>query len=301
MASPQQHMTVYVLQSVPEGELRSGTRLLERVLWPYRLNPGGYAAKMSNPGTRKVFMECLQQIRLEAERDDVQPTIHIEAHGNEGRDGRTDGIRLASGEVISWKDLGAAITPINIACGGRLILVIAACDSRHVVQISLPTERAPFWRAICSMRDVSAGEIENCMVAYYETLITTGDVRLALKRMNEAGKQGLPDAFGLVTCEYLFKMAVEYFRKQHATAKGRMRWAESLLSRTKDLPGAKGRTLSEHRRALKKLLAESQVVSLRRDFERHFMLDLYPENKEEFEPIWEECWPTEPGQDGSPS
>jgi hypothetical protein len=298
MVTPQQYMTIYVLESVTAGH--TGARLFDRVLWPLCRNPGGYRAVMSNSGTRKIFMECLQQIQLEAERDGVQPTIHIEAHGNEARDGRTDGIRLASDEVILWKDLGAAITPINIACGGRLILVLAACDSKHVVQISRPTERSPFWRAICSMRDVSAGEVEDCTVAYYETLIRTMDVRLALRKMNEAAKQELPEAFGMVTSEFIFKMAVDYFWEQHATAKGRQRWAESLLTRTRDMPGAKGKTLGERRAILKKYLAEAPMVSLRRNFEYHFMLDLYPENKDEFEPAWNACAPAK-GQDGSHS
>ena len=67
----------------------------------------------------------------------VLPIIHISAHGNE------EGIGLTNGELVTWKELGNLLSPLNKAFQG-IILSISACEGWSAIKMLFESKDLPF-------------------------------------------------------------------------------------------------------------------------------------------------------------
>src|SRR5919106_108056 len=108
---------IYIFQSLPAGELRTGFHLLQFL----KDLPGtnGHLA-YAEPATLTDLARELGTIREQLKATGQIPLIHIEAHGS------PNGLELADG-FLPWSVLKEMLTEINILCHLNLLSVISAC------------------------------------------------------------------------------------------------------------------------------------------------------------------------------
>jgi len=103
-------------------------------------------------------------------RSGHSPVVHLDMHGN------TDGLKVASSEVLAWAEFAPLLIEINRASRMNLLVVAAACHGWHMTDILRPTDRAPAWGIIGPPDSVTAGELYEATKRFYATLLATLDL-----------------------------------------------------------------------------------------------------------------------------
>jgi len=285
-------LAIYLIESLPPGDQRTGKHLLEDALSPLCEQYDGNAS-YAYPQTRVHFFDLLRQIATESSEGQLAPIIQIEAHGHLSPNGGTDGLLLASGAVVSWADLGRALRAVNVASHNNVLLMLMACTSKDVIRMVDFADRAPFRGLVAALRDVTPDEVLGGMTIFYRTFLETQSHVLAAERMNEAGRPDGSPPFGYVSAEALFHTFVEKNYHRHMTARGRQNMAERLVAMRRERPAEYLRDIVGLRRDIKGFLKTATKPIVKRKFDTFLMRDLYPGDQEWFEEIWEGCWPGE--------
>lgn len=158
---------LHVIESLSGGFAgRTGTRLFEEL-------ESLCAATSVKPKLHRVagsLASVLTVIASDAERGDV-PLLHVETHGIDTRSTGTwvnQGIVLASGEAITWRQLVPMLTPIYEATRLRLIVFMAACNGGDLATVLQPLQRAPLRVVVGPMTPLSVGAVEKATVTYLQ-------------------------------------------------------------------------------------------------------------------------------------
>ncbi|WP_155627874.1 hypothetical protein [Burkholderia vietnamiensis] len=129
-------------------------------------------ARVANAGELRSELDKIEQ----SVGNGAKPIVHIECHGDvEGG--------LAVGEQqdrLSWSALELLLRRINIACSCNLGVVMAVCHGMHAIspiRIGRPT---PFYFLLGSQDALTAGTLRAEMPKFYETLLETNNLDLAL-------------------------------------------------------------------------------------------------------------------------
>ena len=132
-------VTVYILESLHEGDQRTGENLRDD-LRQYQYDnidfPLNYDYHVIDNLT--ILYTTLSTIEQKTSLTNSVPIIQLECHGN------TDGIELSSYQRISWIDFFDLIRPINIASLNLLLLNLSMCYSESIIKSIDPRKRAPF-------------------------------------------------------------------------------------------------------------------------------------------------------------
>jgi len=171
--------SVAIIESIPSGELKTGTELFETVLAPaYTANPR-FVYELYHARSAQQFLGILETIRRDAERFHHSPIVHIETHGDK------EGISLSNGEAVSWAQVAPALTKINTLSRMNLLVVAAMCHGWHMVDLLRPVERAPAFGIVGTEETVAAGELFETMQRFYRVLLGLGDFRADMDAANE--------------------------------------------------------------------------------------------------------------------
>jgi hypothetical protein len=106
--------------------------------------------------------------------DHRAPVLHIECHG--GR----DGLELADGSLMYWRDLKPLLAAINHASRMNLVLVMACCDGGYFAAECRYNELAPFAWLLGPANSVGAGTLYSMMTNFWTDAFKNRDVTDAL-------------------------------------------------------------------------------------------------------------------------
>jgi len=173
--------SVAVIESLAQGELRTGQDLFETILAPASIADPGFVSELYLAPSKSEFVKTLAGIgiRTAASQFGRSPIVHIEAHGD------TDGIHLASGELVKWSEIAPILTAINELSRLNLLVVAGMCHGWHMSSILRPVDRAPVFGVVGSLDEASAGQLLRAMQVFYQTLLGPDhDLRAALEGAN---------------------------------------------------------------------------------------------------------------------
>ena len=88
--------------------------------------------------SRASFLTRLRRIEQDFRATRRIPLLQIETHGD------LDGIGLTHEEGLTWPELTRALTPLNMATGVRLPVILSACHGIWGIKMAQPVEGAPF-------------------------------------------------------------------------------------------------------------------------------------------------------------
>lgn len=152
---------VAVIESLPEGEIHTGTKLYEGELKILKLSDDSLTASLHSVKDKAGFDNSIKEIINSLSGDELV-TLHVEAHGAGER-----GILLSSGEILGWKEFMDSCRVLNEVLNGLLIVTLSMCNSLPILGCIDPTKRAPFKAILLTNKDVTVDEVERGYTAFY--------------------------------------------------------------------------------------------------------------------------------------
>ena len=150
---------IAVVESLSDGESKTGTNLYEGELKPLTLKDESLTASLHVVNDITNFKRAIDEIADSLGGDELV-TLHIEAHG-----AGENGIRLASGDNLGWKDFMDECRKLNDKISGLLVVTLSMCYSFPILGSIDPTKRAPFKAILLTNRDVTVDEVERGFTA----------------------------------------------------------------------------------------------------------------------------------------
>ncbi|MDY4284363.1 hypothetical protein [Xanthomonas sp. LF06-19] len=256
---------ILIVDSLAEGQLNTAARLFADARdWARVIGDVPHIASVRVPSSG-ALLDLLARLAQQASRDPYVPLLHIECHGRE------EGLEFADGSRLTWDDMKPAFVALNVASRLNLITVVAACHGGAIASFVRAEHRAPFWAFLAPKRQISAGDLETALSAFYQTLMMTRSSERAMGalRATHAGNE-----FWQLSAQTIYRLIVEGYVERYLTDEAVARRAERLRS-----------CAAEHGA----VWSQEQIEAMIRDpgiFERFrrefFMIDLYPEHEERF-------------------
>jgi len=264
---------VWVIESLPDGELKTGRKLVEGNLSEATLRFPNLELGFETPSNREEFLGILDRVYAECVATAKFPLLHIECHGC------PEGLQMASGEVVNWSEIREQFISINSACRLNLVVVLAACYGVHVLNLATKLDRAPFWAVIAPEKEVTAGHVQAGFDAFYKEFFKALDGDAAIAALNH---QDADRVYHFFSIKRFFLRAYREYYAIACRGKAQRDRIEDLVSQAMSNPLiARNVGLAKVRKLVKEQRGHHKV-----DFERmahsYFMIDLYPENAERF-------------------
>lgn len=171
--------SVFIVESLPDGELKTGLEVFDRVIRPHTFNNPGLLSEVYQPKTKREFVGVLRHINSLSAKFGRAPFLQLDCHGSRA------GLLLGSEERVSWSELAPILTDINKTCQMNLVVVAAMCNGWYLSDVLRPTDRSPIFAIIGSKDEVPAGVLLDSMARLYSSLLTPPhDLRAALSAAN---------------------------------------------------------------------------------------------------------------------
>lgn len=138
--------------------------------------------------THGSVLACLRPIRalsicrrllLVAPRGSI-----ISAHGDH------EGIRLTSGDDLTWSEIRKLLAPISDALDGNLIVSMSCCDGVHALALAMQSEAAPYFAIIGPKGEPDWSDTAVGFAALYHRLAKEAPVGVAIEAMCSASFTG---------------------------------------------------------------------------------------------------------------
>jgi hypothetical protein len=169
---------IYILESLREGEPRTGRDLYENVISHHAAALDGIVARLFRVETKHQLAAALAQVTRAVHTAGRLPILHFEMHGYEA------GIELADGSLMPWRDLVPLLGDINRASRMNLIVVAIACFGWRLMDSLMPNVRAPLFMLVGPPDTMTPSELLVATSDFYTSLLKHLDVNLALEAMN---------------------------------------------------------------------------------------------------------------------
>ena len=224
---------IWVIESLPDGEYRTGKVLYDDVLFYKNLQNPNLLVEFVEVHNRKDVTTVLERITDNLRTTGHIPLLHFETHGNK------DGMGLKNGDFIGHEELLPFLREINILTKHNLLVVVSACNGAYLTKIlaNSLTLPCPVWGICGPSESISAGDLVTGYSAFYNELLVPSNLNSAITKL----RQSIPkhaDKFSILNSEYLFMGAFDKYIQNMCTP-------DSVEKRTKAIIDAT-RTLSDN-------------------------------------------------------
>lgn len=275
MKSSNTFNTVWIIQSIAEGEMKTGTRLYEDTFTEIHERHENLKVYLEQPSNKREFVECLKKIYSDVKDNKNFPIIHLECHG-----GKT-GLGLASNEIIEWDELRGHLIDINFSCGVNLLITIATCKGVYLIQVATQLDRAPFYAILGTDIEVYPQELITDYKEFYSAYFDTFNTNKALDALNAVIK-GEKRSYYFIGAEKIFLNAFRKYHQDHCTGKAKRKRLEDLVSKAMKQPEVNAKGVTWVRNQAKEWFKSEQGAAFQKYKSRFFGLAEYPHNTERF-------------------
>lgn len=267
--------TIYIVESLPADEHPTGADLRDQLSRIAVGQPSFPTVKLLPAPDLQTFRLQLQGIAKEARSKASGPLLQIEAHGAPA------GIRLASGECLTWAQLKPLLQAINEPTAMNLLVMMSSCYGSWLFGAIDAGDRAPFWAMIGPDRELSPSDLLSSWIAFYTVLFETNDGAEAWRAANRLPKQE-PVVFAFFSALDTFHLVLYGYFKNYGHPVGIERRVSKLLMQWHIFgppkpPPPFRKWMTAH---------QWQFSKYWRQF---FLVDLYPANATRFAITYEEC------------
>lgn len=255
-----------IVESLPPGDTRTGTRLHEDIMSHRTFHQRGIGVSLVTVRNRSELISVLEKLATDASTNGIRPILHVECHGAK------EGLALADDSFFRWEDLKPLLVSINEASRCNLLIVLAACWGGYLINVISATERAPFWGIIGPSEPDRADHLLSNFTAFYTRLLDPSSEALALPTLLQETN------YCYTSVQTFFEHAYASYLKNHCSEKDLSQRARVMSRELKRQGAADPPGPAATRRLLKRQL-RSDFEKCRRCF---FMIDLYGENENRF-------------------
>lgn len=171
--------TIVIIQSLKDGDLKTGEMLYENLSNSLSIKYPDTSVKIYDVKNKLELAETFCKIYNEI-TDGELITLQIEAHGCE------DGVGMASGELVTWKQFFGIIRPINEKMVNLLLVCMSMCYGGALISQIEPEKRAPYRAFVGTGGEIKAGVLLDGFTAFYENYHNLLDSFAAYKAMKDA-------------------------------------------------------------------------------------------------------------------
>ncbi|MDK9559133.1 hypothetical protein QQF73_15980 [Marinobacter sp. M216] len=269
MKAEAQYNKIVVIESLPEGEMKTGKSLFDDQLMHINARFPQLSAELVQVDNSEQFLNCLRKLTEEVIRDAIIPVLHIECHGS------TDGLVMADGVVLSWAELKSELIKLNLATRLNLLVVVGACNGAYLIDTATQVDAAPFFAVVGSETELDAGTIKDAFGNFYSELFASQDGDKAIDAMNSKISND-DQKFRFLGARAFFSEAFKKYYQDYCRGKGKRKRIEYLTSRVLQNPNVARHGIKWARTQVKKVLSNPED-----DFEffrnRYFFVDQLPE------------------------
>jgi hypothetical protein len=165
---------IFIVDCLGEGDLQTGRSRLQGMHdLLLEMDPDKYDyfrdfARHFEASNAQQFDESLGEI-VRLCRIGIRPILFIDGHGHPEK-----GLRLPSGDHVSWLDLLCYCRKIIQTSAGELTVIVAACHSMKAIKHLGEEDRLPFAFYYGYPSTVSAGAIADDTKVIYQSLLRDG-------------------------------------------------------------------------------------------------------------------------------
>lgn len=261
---------LFLIQSLEDGELKTGTRLALDSLTPM-CRELGFGLTAYDVRSKAQFLKALNTILTDSSNPEkpIYPILHFEIHGARDK----SGLMLSpSGEIVAWAEFAAECRRINTACKNNLFVVMAVCYGYQSILAVDIKDVTPFCLLIGPERTVTAGYIEDRFPQFYATLIRQNDIDAAMLH--------LIDEYRMYLCERLFFRAFFKYTKEQCVGEGKQKRIEDLIERLQTNLGGELPNPEDVRKQLESVIKPDPDAFAR--FKARFLMSDHTDNANRF-------------------
>lgn len=268
---------IYVIESLPAGDRKTGTELYEDLLRYQELKYPYLKVKHKPINNTSEWNVLMNEIAVDCEQNGSQAILHLEIHGEDNG----KGLVLGNGDLLNYEDIRPQFVRINKASKCNLFLTLAVCKGLYVAKVGYLSQPMPFCSMLGSFDDIYEGDLALRFNEFYDELFASFDLAKAYVRLQNAN----PD----MPSVYRFEHADMHFCREYQKYINNKCNKEIIKKRALEAAKANGHKLlnRQERRAFQKKFEEQEKRTRLKYFKeaanRFFMLDEFPENKERFE------------------
>lgn len=264
---------VWVIESLRAGDMETGKSLYNDVLLPLSHSNPDLHVEIDCPVDRDALFGALERVEKDCKRG-LFPILHFECHGNK------EGFQLGNDEIIEWDEIRDALIQISIASNLNFVIIVAACNGIHLINVCTQLDRAPFWAVIGPEEEVMELEVKRDFAAFYRKFfecLNADDAILALNR----GIHGRDRPYHFLSSIGLFRRAYIAYHTSSCQGKGKKARLENLVTQAMRDPKCNALGVNKIRRLIKGKLSQEER-HFQKMKKRFFLMDLYPKNLTRF-------------------
>lgn len=267
---------ISIIQALDPGEFESGTELGKYIDGLRADHPTVPQVELINLKGREEFLQAIDKLVTDADRNDDCPILQIEMHGWEDK----TGLAFPDDSSLSWLELAAPLARLNKATGFNLLVCMSACFGGHSLSFVRPNNPSPCFALIGPTHSVNPAELLGSFRNLYRELLTKLDADAALEKLHSHGlKEG---GFLTITADdWFFKLTDGYLRTHCTKDRLKVR-ASAIVERLKSQGKTLGSSGLYEIDQIGNMLASSFFD---RQFAKFFMLEEIPENQSRFEAL----------------
>jgi hypothetical protein len=265
---------LFIIESLLEGEDQTGRELYDK-LNPIISKTEGLSSDYKNVNSLSEFKAHLDLINHEVKINGTYPIIHFEIHGS------PDGLILSSNELMTWSELYEYLVTINTRINNNLFVTLAVCRGAYLLKEIKPMRPCPLWGFVGSFDELFSSDILMRYTDFYISFLSTFNLDEAVQTLLTTSTHPRAGNYRFINSEMMFKRVYNlYFATQYDPLVLRKRFEDALKDErltVKD-PNMKNQLFNKFKDEL--LSSKKKFFEQHRD--RFFMIDIYPENVEQY-------------------
>ncbi len=239
---------LWIVEWLPSNEQCTG-RLLHEWIQERRVGWSVY----SKCASKQAVLSSIERATNRSENSRMIPVLHLEAHGDENGLGGPDD--NGGEESLMWQELTEPLQELNLVTRCNLIVVVASCVGYAGIKLFDKGPRAPAIALIGPDAPIISSRLLSATKEIYRRLMDDENPNIdeiLISASREAGGVSFePEPFTVFAYETLAELLINLMRKDH-----------------------------KHKQVKQNLIQEM--------WDKMFMIDLYPENREKFGVNWAE-------------
>lgn len=203
---------IYVIESL-QYERQTGKELYDDIIKRRSYYHSALATEYVQVLSLEDWSFIIKRIIQEVKDNQVIPILHLELHGSSNH----DGLVLAKGNLIPWRDFVSDMRCINIETQNNLFITMGICFGMNILYYTSLEEPSPFWGIIGSLYALQNDDIYIRYSEFYDEFLQSFDLTKSLERLFKANPNR-PQEYSFVNAPELFRMIYKNYLKTQFTS-----------------------------------------------------------------------------------
>ena len=203
---------IYVVESL-QDERQTGKELYDDIINRRSYYHSALATEFVKVLSLEDWNNTIEKIVQETKDNHVIPILHFELHGSSNH----DGLVLAEGDLIPWRDFVSDMRRINIETQNNLFITMGICFGMDILYYTSLEEPSPFWGIIGSLYALQNDDIYIRYSEFYDEFLQSFDITKSLLCLFKANPNS-PQEYSFVNAPELFRMIYKNYLKTQFTS-----------------------------------------------------------------------------------